>query len=153
MHVRAGHGRPSAASPAGVALALGAAAGVAASTLAGERVARSTGGLDGVALGAGAAALMTLPVGLPAAAGAVEPGALAVAAAVGVLGIAVPYALFFVALRRVGARTYSVLLSLDPAVALVAGLLLLGQAPAAGALAGVALVVAASVLAVGTQRR
>lgn len=145
-------GGPTAASPAGVAFALGAAAAVAVSTLAGERVARSTRGLDGVALAVGAAAVMTLPVGLPAAAGAVDAGALALASAVGVLGIAVPYGLFFVALRRVGARVYSVLLSLDPAVALLAGLLLLGQAPGIGALAGVALVVAASATVVGTQR-
>lgn len=45
----------------------------------------------------------------------------------GVLGIALPYALEFDALRRVGVKTYSILLSLDPAVAGLAGLVLLGQ--------------------------
>jgi inner membrane transporter RhtA len=47
-------------------------------------------------------------------------------------------------LRRVGVKTYSVLLSLDPAVAALAGLVFLGQHLGGGELVGIALVVAAS---------
>jgi inner membrane transporter RhtA len=78
-------------------------------------------------------------------------GELATVAALGVLGIAVPYALFLHAIRHVGAKTYSVLLSLDPAVALLAGLLVLSQAPRLADVIGIALVVAASATAVSTR--
>ena len=71
--------------------------------------------------------------------------------AVGVLGIAIPYALKFSALRRVGARTSSVLLSLDPAIAALAGLLFLGQRLDFSALLGIALVIAAGTGSVATR--
>ena len=71
--------------------------------------------------------------------------------AVGALGVAIPYALEFGALRRVGVRTYGILLSLDPAVAAIAGLVLLGQRLALPELLGIALVMTASAGAVGTS--
>jgi inner membrane transporter RhtA len=110
-----------------VACALAAAGGVAVTTLLTRRVADRTDGHDGLALSIAVAALLTLPVGLPVAIGGPGLGDLGVVAAVGVLGIALPYALEFDALRRVGVKTYSILLSLDPAVAGLAGLFLLGQ--------------------------
>jgi inner membrane transporter RhtA len=142
-------GGPAGASPAGVGFALGAATAVVASILLAQRVGARTTGLDGIALSVGAAALLTLPVGLPAAIGAPQVGDLAVVAGVGVLGIALPYALEFEALRRVGAKTYSILLSLDPAIAGLAGLLLLGQQLDLAELLGIGLVVTASAAATG----
>ena len=56
--------------------------------------------------------------------------------------------LFRSALRRIDTRVFGILLSLDPAVAAVAGLLILGEALGAMELLGMALVVAASVLVV-----
>jgi inner membrane transporter RhtA len=137
-------GGPTAASLPGVAFALGAAGGVAASILLARRVTEQTNGQEGLALSITVAALITLPVGLPAALDAPDPADLAIVAVVGVLGIAVPYALEFNALRHVGVKTYSILLSLDPAVAGLAGLLLLGQHLDVPELIGLALVMAAS---------
>jgi inner membrane transporter RhtA len=144
-------GGPSGTSVAAVAFGLGAATGVAATTILGERVGHQTEGLEGLALGVAAAALLTLPVGLPPLAAEVDARLLATIAALGVLGIAVPYGLFLQALRHAGSRIYSVLLSLDPAVAVLAGVLLLADTPGLRELAGIALVVAASALAVSTR--
>lgn len=144
-------GGPSGASLAGVAFALGAAASSAVAILVGARLGTQTDRLDGLALSVGAAVLLTLPVALPAAVAAPDVGDLAIVAAVGVLGIGLPYALEFNALRRMGVKTYSILLSLDPAVAGLAGLLLLGQHLSSPELLGIALVMAASAGAVTTQ--
>lgn len=137
---------------AGVGFAIGAAVSVAGSILISRRIGRHTDGLEGLALSVGVAALLTLPVSLPAALGDPRLEDFAIVAAVGVLSIAVPYALEFNALRRVGVKTYSILLSLDPAIAGLAGLLLLGQHATPGELAGVGLVVTASAGAVASQR-
>jgi inner membrane transporter RhtA len=145
-------GGPAGGDVQGVALALGGAACVAASVVASEQVGARTARFEGLALAVAVAALLTLPLALPAAARAPGAEELAAAAGVGLLGVALPYALFLTALRQVGARTYGVLLSLDPAVATVAGLVLLGQTPGAAAVAGTALVVAASAGAVATGR-
>lgn len=144
-------GGPSGASLDGLLLGLGAAACVAISIVAAERVGRESAGLEGLALAVAVAALMTLPIGLPAAATGLDVGQLAAVAALGVLGIAVPYALFLHAIRQVGAKTYSVLLSLDPAVAMLAGLVVLSQSPRLADVIGVALVTAASATAVGSR--
>jgi inner membrane transporter RhtA len=65
-----------------------------------------------------------------------------------VLGLAVPYALEYLTIRAVSVRTFGVLLSLDPAIAALAGVLWLGQRLSAGEVLGVALVVLASTGAV-----
>jgi inner membrane transporter RhtA len=144
-------GGPSGGSLGGLVLGLGAAACVAIAIVAAERVGRDSAGLEGLALAVAAAALVTLPIGVPAVASGVEGGQLATVAALGVLGIAIPYALFLHAIRQVGAKTYSVLLSLDPAVAMLAGLLVLSQSPRLADVIGVALVTAASATAVSTR--
>lgn len=54
--------------------------------------------------------------------------AIALAAVVALVSSALPYLLELVALRRVRAATYGVLLSVEPAVAAVAGFIVLGQA-------------------------
>jgi inner membrane transporter RhtA len=110
-------GGPSGAALAGVVFALCAAASSAAAILLAARMGSQTTRLDGLALSVGAAALPTLPVAVPAAVGAPDASDLAIVTAVGLLGIGLPYALEFNALRWVGVKTYSILLSLDPAVA------------------------------------
>jgi inner membrane transporter RhtA len=140
------------ASPLGVAFALGAAGSVAASILLARRVGQQAERLDGLALSIAAAALITLPLSLGAAVRAAGPLDIPVVAAVGVLGIAIPYALEFSALRRVGTRTYSILLSLDPAIAALAGLLFLGQQLDASGMLGMALVIGAGSGSVATRR-
>lgn len=135
----------------GVVCALAAAASVAASILIARHVGKHAQGLDGLALSIAAAALITLPVSLSAALSTARLLDIPVVAAIGVLGIAIPYALEFSALRRVGVKTYSILLSLDPAIAGLAGLLFLGQQLDAAEVLGIALVMAASTGAVATQ--
>jgi inner membrane transporter RhtA len=142
---------PSATSHPGIAFALGAALTVAASIVLARRVGAHTNGLDGVALSISVAALLTLPVGLPAAVATPHIAGFAVVLAVGVLGIAVPYGLEFSALRRLGVRTYSILLSLDPAIAGLVGLLLLGQRLSFAEVLGIGLVMVATTGAVASQ--
>jgi inner membrane transporter RhtA len=141
-------GGPTSGSAGGLAFAFAAAGGVAVTTLIARRVADQTDGHEGLALSITVAALLTLPVGIPLALGSPVLGDLGIVAAVGLLGIALPYALEFDALRRVGVKTYSILLSIDPAIAGLAGLVLLGQHLSPSEIVGIALVMAASMGAV-----
>jgi inner membrane transporter RhtA len=106
---------------------------------------------DGSALGAATAlaALLALPAaGLTAGVGALlDPQVLALGLVVGLLCSAVPYALEMRALRSLRAATFGVLMSLEPAVAALAGFVLLHQPLAPLQVAGVAVVVGASALA------
>lgn len=109
------------------------------------RVGRAFSDQSGLALAMCAAAVAMLPVGL-ASGGAhlVEPSLLAQGAAVGALSSAIPYTFELEALRRIAAPTFGVLMSLEPAVAALAGFAVLGQSLDARALLGIALVVCAS---------
>ena len=60
------------------------------------------------------------------------------------LASVVPYSLELAAMRRAPKRVFGILLSLEPAVATMAGWLLLGQHASAVAVAAVVIVVAAS---------
>jgi inner membrane transporter RhtA len=139
-------------SVAGVGFALAAAASVAMTILLARRAGRQSDGLQSLSLSIVVAAVLTAPIGIHAALATPDAGAVATVAAVGILGIAIPYALEFSALRRVGVKTYGILLSLDPAVAALAGLLLLGQHLQAAELIGIALVMSASVGVIATER-
>ena len=75
---------------------------------------------------------------------------MAVGAAVGLLSSAIPYSFELEALRRIATSTFGVLMSLEPAMAALAGLLVLGQALSLRAVLGIALVVTASI---GASRR
>jgi inner membrane transporter RhtA len=57
----------------------------------------------------------------------------------------VPYSLEFAAMRRLPRRNFGILLSLEPAVATLAGRLVLGQSAGPLAVAAIVAVVAASV--------
>lgn len=144
-------GGPAGGSLTGIALGFAAAACVAGTVVFAERVSADTPGLDGLSLSVAVTALVLLPFSLPAALHTLELQTLATVAAVGVLGVAVPYVLFFAALRRVGKKTYGVLLSLDPAVAAFVGLAFLGQSIGTAGLIGIGLVMAASAGVVSTQ--
>jgi inner membrane transporter RhtA len=66
------------------------------------------------------------------------------------LSSAIPYTLEMEALRRIATNVFGVLMSLEPAMAALAGLLVLGQSLDPRELVGIGLVVAASV---GASRR
>jgi inner membrane transporter RhtA len=129
----------------GVGLAATAGACWAAYILLSQRLGAAAPGLSGLAVAVTAAALVAAVPGI-AQGGArlLEPGTLLLGVAVGVLSSAVPYALEFLALRRVAAGTFGILMSLEPAVAALAGLALLGEGLRPAQVAGIVLVCVAS---------
>jgi inner membrane transporter RhtA len=69
-----------------------------------------------------------------------------------VLASVVPYTLELAAMRRAPRRVFGILLSLEPTVAALAGLLLLGQRIPLAALGGIAIVTLASAGATASAR-
>lgn len=114
--------------PIGVLLALGAGACWAGYILFGQRAGNLASGGITVALGMTVAACFLVPIGVASAGSAlfswqVIPLAIAVAA----LSSALPYSLEMVALKNLPAQSFSVLMSLEPAIAALAGFLLLSE--------------------------
>ena len=109
--------------------------------------------LDGLAMAMGLAALVVTPFGVVAAQGiSISAAQVGAGAFIGVLSSVVPYSLELLALRRIEPRVFGILLSLEPAVAAFAGLLVLGQTLVTVQVVGVALVVTASALVMASQR-
>jgi len=130
---------------AGVALALLAGCFWAAYILLSARTGRAFPGGAGLALAMVAASVLLLPVGIADAGGALlEPGVLGMGAGVAMLSSAIPYSLELEALRKLPEGVFGVLMSLDPAVAALAGYVVLGEILGAGELAAIGLVVVAS---------
>ncbi|WP_102126595.1 EamA family transporter [Deinococcus planocerae] len=114
--------------PLGAALALTAGAFWALYILAGGAVGRRVPGVTGVVAGMLVAAVVTLPFGLiQAGTGLLAPAALLAGLAVAVLSSALPYSLEMAALRALPARVFGVLMSLEPALAALSGLLFLSE--------------------------
>jgi inner membrane transporter RhtA len=131
---------------AGVGFALLAGAFWAAYILLSARIGRTFERGTGLALAMLCATVFALPVGIAAAGTHLfELQALALGAAIGMLSSAIPYSLELEALRRIDPHVFGVLMSLEPAMAALAGFVLLGQQLEARELLGIALVVAASV--------
>lgn len=129
----------------GVALALVAGGFWAAYILLSARVGRAFEGGGGLALAMVVAAAMLVPVGVADAGGELlVPGILAVGAAVAMLSSALPYTLEMEALRRMPVGVFGVLMSMEPAVAALAGFVVLGEGLATRELVAILLVVAAS---------
>jgi inner membrane transporter RhtA len=129
----------------GVALALLAGCLWAAYILLSARVGRAFPGGSGLSLAMIVAAAVLLPVGVAdAGADLLVPWILAAGAAVAVLSSAIPYSLELEALRRMPPRVFGVLMSLEPAVAALAGFVVLGEDLVARELVAILLVVAAS---------
>ncbi|OON72358.1 EamA family transporter [Streptomyces tsukubensis] len=140
--------------PVGVAFALAAGVMWATYIVFSARTGRRFPQADGLALAMGVAALLILPLGITSAGSALlVPSTLGLGAAVAVLSSVLPYTLELIALRRLPAPTFAVLMSLEPAIAAIAGFLVLNQALSAIQAGAIALVIAASIGAVGTQAR
>ena len=119
---------PSGAPLPGLGLALLAGLFWAGYILASARVGQVVAGVDGLAVALGVAALLVLPFGAPGALGVLErPSLLVAAAGVALLSSVLSYGLELVALRRMPTRVFGVLMSLEPAAAAVAGLVVLDQ--------------------------
>ncbi len=110
------------------------------------RLGRAFEGSTGLTFAICVAAVVALPIGISEAGSQLlNPGLLALGAAVGILSSVIPYSFEVEALRRISPPVFGVLMSLEPGVAALAGFLVLGQALGARALLGIALVVVASV--------
>ena len=117
------------------------------------RVGRALPGATGLAMAMVVAAALLVPVGVVGGgAELLEPRLVAVGFGVAMLSSAIPYSLELEALRRLAAGTFGVLMSLEPAVAALVGLVVLGQGLSAIELVAIALVVVASAGALGTSR-
>lgn len=140
--------------PVGVVLAAGAGTAWAGYILLASRTGARFGRLDGLAFAMAIGALAIAPFGVVSAGAALlDPAVLAIGAAVAVLSSTIPYGLELVALRRLPAAAFSILLSLAPALAAVAGLVILGQPLSWADGAGILLVVVASMGAVRAAAR
>ncbi|MFF5158870.1 DMT family transporter [Streptomyces sp. NPDC000348] len=138
--------------PLGVVFALGAGAMWAAYIVFSARTGRRFPQADGLALAMAVAAVLFLPLGvIESGAKLLDPTTFALGAAVAVLSSVLPYTLELLALRRLPASTFAILMSLEPALAATAGFLILDQALSAVEAAAIALVIAASMGAVRTQ--
>ncbi|MCT9003384.1 EamA family transporter [Streptomyces sp. NPDC054766] len=147
-----GGGGFSSLDPAGVAFALGAGAMWAAYIIFSARTGRRFPQADGLALAMAVAAVAFLPLGIvESGSKLLVPTTVALGAAVAVLSSVLPYTLELVALRRLPASTFAILMSLEPAVAATAGFLVLDQTLSLVQSLAITLVVAASMGAVRTQ--
>lgn len=100
---------------------------------------------SGLALAMTLAAFIALPLGIGSGASRLlVPGTLAIGVAVGMLSSAIPYSLELRALRSLSTATFGVLMSLEPAVAALAGAVVIGQAITLRDGLGIGLVCAAS---------
>ena len=110
-----------------------------------QRTGRVFPGGSGLAIAMAVGALVVLPAGvLGGGGGLVEPGLLGSALVVALASSVLPYSLELEALRRLPAAVFGVLMSLEPAVAALAGWIVLGQALGAREVAAIAMVVVAS---------
>jgi inner membrane transporter RhtA len=134
---------------AGVAFALAAAVCWAAYILLTQKVGDELTGLRGLAVSMPVAAVVASLVAGPAVVGHLTWDLVAIGLGLAVLLPVVPFSLELLALRRLTVDTFGTLMSLEPAIALVVGLVVLGQVPGPAGLAGIAFVVAAGV---GVQR-
>ena len=108
--------------------------------------------LDGLTLAMVVAVAVVLPAGVVGWEH-VSTEHLAKGFGIAILSSVLPYSLELLALRRLSATVFGILLSLEPAVAALAGLVVLEQVLSGVQLLGMALVVAASVLVLGYARR
>jgi inner membrane transporter RhtA len=109
------------------------------------RVGRAFSGGQGLTLAMIVATVVLLPGGIVAGGAELgDPGLLAAGVAVALLSSAIPYSLELEALRRLPKGTFGVLMSLEPAVAALVGLVALGQDLSVAEVVAIGLVVAAS---------
>jgi inner membrane transporter RhtA len=130
---------------AGVAFALAAGALWAAYIVLSQRTGAVFPGGQGLAIAMVVGAVFVAPLGIAGAGGdLLQPELFGVLLAVALLSSVLPYSLEIEALRTVPPRVFGVLMSIDPAIAALAGLIVLGQDLAAREWAAIGLVVIAS---------
>ena len=140
--------------PIGVALAGVAGLCWAGFTVMSQRIGRAMPGNAGLAIAMLVAALVVLPVELAVGSlGRLDLGLLAAALTVAILSTAMPLTLEFEALKRMTARTYGILVTMEPVAATIVGALLLSQAIGVQGVLAVACVTAAALGVTISDRR
>jgi inner membrane transporter RhtA len=137
-----------------VGLGLAAAAGGcwAGYILATRTVGRRWEQLDGLAVAMIVGAVLITPFAAVQVAGsALTAAQVGVGAAIALLSSVLPYSFELIALRRIEPRVFGVLMSLEPAVAAVAGFIVLGEALDALEIGGMGFVVLASAMVLVTS--
>jgi inner membrane transporter RhtA len=130
----------------GLALALLAGLCWAAYILISVQVGRSLPGGTGLALGTGVGAVLVAPLGIwQGGQHLLDWHLLAIGAAVALLSSVIPYSFELEALRKLPARVFGVLMSIEPAVAAVVGFVVLGEALGQRELLALGLITAASI--------
>ncbi len=141
--------------PLGLAFAVIAGAGWGCFVLLSRRIGQAFPGNAGLAFGMAIATILLLPAALLGGAAArLDPLVLLGAFAVAVLAATIPFSLEFEALKRLPPRVYGVLVTLEPAVAVAIGVVLLGQAATPRMLLAASCVTAAAIgITFFTRRR
>jgi inner membrane transporter RhtA len=138
----------------GVLLALAAGACWAAYILLGGRISRMIPGGAAVATGMTVAAFVAVPAAVATGGLArLTPALFAAGIGVALLSSAIPYTLEMVALKELPARTFGILMSLEPAVAALAGLVFLHEVLSSRQWLAILFVIAASTGSTLTSRR
>jgi inner membrane transporter RhtA len=138
----------------GVVLALVAGTCWAGYILLSKRVGATFASLDGLAIALGVGTLLVIPAGVIEGGAALgRPGVLAGGLAVALLSSLIPYSLEIIALRRLSSAAFGLLMSLEPAFAALAGVIVLSQALSGVLLLAVGMVIVASVGTTVTQPR
>ena len=118
-----------------------------------KQVGRSWVGSQGVTIGLAVASVTLIPVALATMhLGTIDVRTVLLICAVGGFAGALVFSLELAALRRLSAGTYGVLASLEPAMAALAGVVLLGQGLSVTQLCAIVLVVIACLGAMGVRR-
>ncbi|MBJ7358755.1 EamA family transporter [Nocardioides sp.] len=141
------------ADPLGVAYALAAACCWAAYILLTQRVGDEVAGLGGLAVSMPVAGIVATVVAGPSVFGRVTPELLLIGVGLAVLLPVVPFALELLALRRLTTAAFGTLMCLEPAFAMLVGLVALGQVPDDLAVVGIGFVIAAGIGAERTGAR
>ncbi|HEX4976264.1 MAG TPA: EamA family transporter [Nocardioides sp.] len=141
--------------PVGVAYALGAAVCWAAYILLTQRVGDQVSGVTGLAVSMPVAGLVATLVAGPSVAPMLTWDALLYGLALAILLPVIPFTLELLALRRLTAGAFGTLMALEPAFALLVGLVVLAQVPGLLPILGLACVVVAGIGAerTGARRR
>jgi len=138
---------------AGIGFAAGSAIGWAAYILLTQHIGDRFAGLDGLALTTPVAAATAALIGVPQAAGHITGTVIAAAIGLAILLPVLPFALEMTALRHMNPAAFGTLMSLEPAIGVVLGLIVLHQHPSAAQVLGITAVVLAGAAAQRNGRR
>jgi inner membrane transporter RhtA len=139
--------------PIGVLFALGAALCWAAYILLTQRVGDEVSGINGLAVSMPVAGLVATIVVGPTVFARITPEILLIGIGLAILLPVVPFALEMLALRRLTTAAFGTLMALEPAFAMIVGLVILAQVPGPAGVVGICLVVAAGIGAARTGAR